>query len=211
MATQGRTMADDRHATRVRRTVRRVRNYWYRAGVPRRVRRDKAEELHAHLLEALADGHRIEDVVGDDLAAFASEWAQAERPRPLLDVFLQFVAAVTLVPGGFALLNPWLNTWFGQQDPRTGVPIGLLGVVAVIVPVILGWQVVRVLRHRFTTQQTAALGVLLFVGYTVSYVLVMGAVGDRDAFVVVPPATAWALVTTGVLAQSSASWLKRRR
>lgn len=129
-------MVDEHRTIQVRRTVRRVRNNWYRAGVPRRVRRDKAEELRAHLLEALDDGRRIEDVVGDDLAAFASEWAQAERPRPLLDVALQLLAILTLIPGGLALLNPWLSALVGQQDPRTGVPVDDLTFLAVITPVI---------------------------------------------------------------------------
>jgi len=174
------------------------------------VRRDKGEELRGHLIEALDNGHRIEDVVGDDLAAFASEWAQAERSRPLRDVLLQFIASSTLLPGGFALLNPWLSTLVGQQDPRIGVPVGTLALFAVLVPVFTGWQLVRVLRHRFTTQQAALVGVLLFVACTV---LSFGTASARDseAFIVMPTATAWTLVAIVVASQGTASWLERRR
>lgn len=202
-------MVNQRQAREARQTVRRVRNYWYRAGVPRKVRRDKAEELRAHLDDALEKGGRIEDVVGNDLAAFASEWAQAERPRPLLDVFLQFVAAVTLLPGGFALLHPWLNALFGQQDPRIGVPVGFLGLFAIFIPVFGGWGLVRVLRHRLTTQQTALVGVLLFAAFTVLFFVTESA-RVSEAFVVMPPATAWTLVAIGVASQGTASWFKRR-
>jgi hypothetical protein len=203
-------MADEQRTREARHTVRRVRNYWYRAGVPRRVRRDKAEELRTHLDEALDEGSRIEDVVGDDLAAFASDWAEAERPRPLLDVFLQFVAALTLLPGGLALLHPWLNALFGQQDPRIGVPVGFLGLFAIFIPVFGGWGLVRVLRHRLTTQQTALVGVLLFAAFTVLFFVTESA-RVSEAFVAVPPATAWTLVAIGVASQGTASWLKRRR
>ncbi len=204
-------MADQRQTREIRRTVRRVKNYWYRAGVPRKVRRDKAEELHAHLLEAVNDGRRVEDVVGRDVAAFASEWAQAERPRPLLDVFLQVVAAVTLLPGGLALLNPWLNTALGQDDPRTGLPVESLAFLAVYVPALVGWQLVRVLRHRLTTQQAAILGVLLFIAYAVVLFPVTGWGRNTDAFVVLQPTTAWTLVIIGTAIQGLASWLKRSR
>lgn len=204
-------MVDERQARESRQTVRRVRNYWYRAGVPRKVRRDKAEELRTHLDDALDQGRRIEDVVGHDLAAFASEWAQAERPRPLLDVFLQFVAAVTLLPGGFALLHPWLTALIGEQDPRIGLPIGTLASLALLVPVFIGWQLVRVLRHRLTTQQTALVGLLLFAGYIVLAWLVGVPGRASTSFVSVSPATAWTLVAIGVASQGTASWLKRRR
>lgn len=211
MSTGAPPMADEPRTSEVRRTLRRVRNYWYRAGVPRKVRRDKAEELRSHLLESLDDGHRIDDVVGHDLAAFASEWAQAERPRPLLDLALQFVAMVTLLPGGLALLHPWLNTLLGQQDPRTGVPVGTLTYLAVIVPVIIGWQLVRVQRHRLTTQQAALVGALLFVSYTL-LALLLGVPGSAsDALIEMAPSTAWTFVAIGVASQGTASWLKRRR
>lgn len=202
-------MADQGQPAQVDRTVRRVKSYWRRAGVPRRVRLDKAEELRSHLVEAVDDGRRIEEVVGHDLAAFASEWAEAERPRPLLGLAVQLVAVVTLLPGGLALLNPWLHAAFGRDDPRTGVPGRLLAYLAVISPVILGWQLLRILRHRLTSQQAAIVGVLLFVAYTGLFVLVIGTGRDTEAFIAMPPSTAWTLVTVGVAALGAASWLKR--
>lgn len=202
-------MLDQRHHVEVRRTVRRVKGYWYRAGVPRDIRRRKAEELRSHLLEAVDDGRTVGDVVGDDVAAFASEWAEAERSRPLLDLALQLTAAATLVPGGFALLHPIVASLFGDQDARVGLPVGVLALLAVVVPLFGGWYLIRVTRHRLTTQQAALLGVVLFVGYMASYALVLSRWRGSEAFVAMSPATAWTLVIVGAAAQGAASWIKR--
>jgi hypothetical protein len=213
MATGAQPMVDERRTIEARATVRRVRTYWYRAGVPRRTRRAMTEELRAHLLEAVDEGRRIDDVVGDDLAAFASEWAQAERPRPLLDVFLQLVAMATLLPGALALLNPWFQSFIGRDDSQTGISARLLLYLAIIIPVIIAWQLVRVSRHRLTTQQTAILGVVLYGAYTVAFVAIIFSQPGSDAFATLPIAApvAWTLVLGGTAIQAVASWLKRRR
>lgn len=195
-------MVDQRRNDQIRR--RRVNSYWYRAGVPRRVRRDKTEELLSHLVEAVENGREIEDVVGDDLVAFASEWAQAERPSPLFDLVSQVVVVVTLLPGGIALLNPWLQ----GDDPRTGIPGGLLTYLAIIMPMFILW---KLLRHRLNRQQAAILGVALFVVYAILFFLIMGWGQATDAFVAVPPATAWTLVFIGAASNGAAWWLKRGR
>jgi hypothetical protein len=66
------------------------------------------QELNAHLDDALADGKSPQDVVGDDVAAFAVSWAKARRPllyrlhRVILDVLS---AAVGLL--AYAHLRRW--------------------------------------------------------------------------------------------------------
>lgn len=204
------TLVERRQHRDIHRTVRRVKGYWYRAGVPRKVRRQKSEELRVHLFEAVADSRSIEDVVGVDLAAFAAEWAEAERSRPLLDLALQMMASVTLLPGGFALLNPFWNSLLGEADPRIGLPAATLSFLAVIVPVLFAWNLLRVRRHLLSTQQTAIVGVALAVGYGVLLALAQ-AWWSNDEFVIVEPATAWTLVIVGAISQGMASWLKRSR
>ena len=204
-------MGDAGQTAEIRHTLRRVRGYWYRAGVPRRVRGLKAEELHAHLLEAAREGRTVEEVVGRDVAAFAAAWAEAERSRPLLDVGLQLVAAVTLLPGGLALLNPALHGLLGAGDTRTGLEAGDVAVVAAIVPVFTGWQLVRVWRHHLTTQQAALLGVVLFAVYAVALALALSWGRRSDGFLAMSPGTAWSLVVVGAVSQGLASWCKRSR
>ncbi|MCA1784333.1 MAG: hypothetical protein LC679_19825 [Intrasporangiaceae bacterium] len=100
---------------------------------------------------------------------------------------------------------------FGQDDPRIGFPVGLFAVLAAIVPPAVGWQLIRVLRHRLTTQQTAILGLVLFVVYVVTLFFAIGWGRATDTFVVMQPGAAWTLVAIGTAAQGLASWLKRSR
>lgn len=129
---------------------------------------------------------------------------RACSPWSLFDLFSQVVVVVTLLPGGLALLNPWLQ----GDDPRTGIPGGLLAYLAIIMPVLIVW---KLLRHRLTRRQAVNLAVGLFVVYAVLFLLVMGWGQDTDAFVAIPPTTAWTLVIIGAATNSSAWWLKRGR
>ena len=54
--------------------------YWRAAGIQRTVARDMRQELEQHLVEATGDGRTPETVVGPDVAAFARDWAAAQRP-----------------------------------------------------------------------------------------------------------------------------------
>jgi hypothetical protein len=210
MTTREPSMVDRRQSAEVHRTVRRVNGYWYRAGVPSPVRRKRAEELRSHLFQTVADGRAIGDVVGRDPAAFAAEWAEAERSRPVLDLALQVLAAATLIPGGLALLHPWLASLSGEEDARIGLTAGSATFLVVIVAVVFGWQLIRVMRHRLTTQQTTIAGLVLFAGYTIGFTLAQS--WGRDAsFVALPSTTVWLLLGTGAASQGLASWLKRSR
>ena len=115
-------MIDTRQTAAIDGVVKGVNNYWYRAGIPRRIRRKMAEQLRADLEQAVEAGRSIEGVVGPDLAAFAAERAEAQRSRPLLDLALQVFAAATFLLGTFALLNPVLHDLVGEGDTRVGVP-----------------------------------------------------------------------------------------
>jgi len=54
--------------------------YWRAAGISRREAAEMRRELESHLIDASRDGRTIESVVGDDVGAFAAEWAAAQRP-----------------------------------------------------------------------------------------------------------------------------------
>jgi hypothetical protein len=204
-------MVDTRQQRAIRRTVRRVNNEWYRAGMPRQARRRKAEELRTHLWEALGDGRSIDDVVGDDPVVFASEWAAAVRPHPALDLSLQLLAAVTLIPGVIALANPWFHEVFGSADDGVGIPVGLFGAFVLMITFFVGVQVLRRWRHRLTSQQATALFVAGVIVHAVAVATWATLGRDGGRFLVVEPAAAWTLVVLGVAAQALASWLQRRR
>jgi hypothetical protein len=203
-------MVDTGQQRAIRRTVRRVNNEWYRAGLPRGFRRQRTEELRAHLWEAVADGRSVEDVVGDDPIVFASEWAAAVRPPPALDLSLQALAAVTPVAGAAALLNPWLHPLLGVDDDRVGVPVGLLGAFALMIVFFLGVQVLRRWRHRLTSQQATVLSVAGVLVYAVALATLATSLGGAGRLVVVDPVVAWSLVLVGVIATAVSSWLRRR-
>jgi len=52
--------------------------YWRAAGIGRRTAADMGLELESHLAQALQDGRSISDVVGEDVAHFAGDWAAAQ-------------------------------------------------------------------------------------------------------------------------------------
>ncbi|MCZ6663070.1 MAG: NfeD family protein [Actinobacteria bacterium] len=58
-----------------------IERYWQETGVPRSAGADMRLELEQHLIEAVADGHSVEDVIGPDQAQFAEDWAAAHRKR----------------------------------------------------------------------------------------------------------------------------------
>ena len=201
-------MADPTSTQQVERTVAQVRRSWYRAGVPRRIRRRRAEELHAHLLDTIGAGGDIEAVVGEDLEVFAAEWAAAERSHPVAELLLQVVAACTLVPGVVALLNPWLHEVLWTSDDRVGIPVGVLALVAIMVPFFTSWQVIRLWRHRLDTRTST----LLTAGSILLYAIVLGvwtAWGrGTDLLIPLPAVTAWALTAIGTLAIAISTRLK---
>lgn len=53
--------------------------YWRAVGIKRRVAAEMRAELEQHLVDASLEGRSPEVVVGPDTAAFAMEWAAAER------------------------------------------------------------------------------------------------------------------------------------
>ena len=61
---------------RIERTAREAYRYWRRAGVPRYHRQHQRLVLIDQLHAAVADGHDPVDVVGGEVAAFASDWAR---------------------------------------------------------------------------------------------------------------------------------------
>ena len=70
----------------VARIVDDCRAYWQEVDILRHVAEDMGAELEAHLHEAEGNGRNPHDVVGDDVARFAMEWAseqRSNRDRPL--------------------------------------------------------------------------------------------------------------------------------
>lgn len=202
-------MADPTSTEHIERTVAQVRRFWYRAGVPRQVRRRRAEELHAHLLDTVGAGGDIEEVVGEDLEVFAAEWAAAERRSPVAELVLQVVASLTLLPGVAALLNPWVHEVLGVSDDRVGIPVGLLALLAIMVPFFTSWQVIRFWRHRLDTRTAT----LWTAGSILVYAIVLAVwnVWGRSTDELIPLSiqAAGALTAVGIVAIAISARLKR--
>lgn len=203
-------MADRGGNAVIEHTLRQVRAVWYRAGVPRPRRRERTEELRAHLLETVEAGGTVQEVTGDDLAAFAAEWAAAERSHPVVELVLQATAAVTLIPGVVALLNPWLDGLVWRTDDRVGIPVDLLVPLAIMVPFFLGLQIVRYWRYRLDLRSSGVVIAALLLLYAGGFGAWMAWGQGSGRLLLLPTTVAWSLVIVGAAAQSTASWLKRR-
>jgi membrane protein implicated in regulation of membrane protease activity len=60
--------------------------YWRASGIGRAAAAEMRQELEGHLAEAIADGRSIADVVGNDTAVFAAEWASEQLRRSPADL-----------------------------------------------------------------------------------------------------------------------------
>jgi|GEM_PF-6284898 len=202
-------MSDRNGTPQIEGTVARVQHAWYRVGMPRRWRRRRAEELQAHLQEAVADGRAIDDVVGDDIEAFAAEWSAAERSHTAAWQLLEILAALTLLPGVAALLNPWLHELFRTSDDRVGVPVGLLTLLAVILPFQAGWQALRVGCHRLERRTRTLLGIGLTLYLAVATFAWAFWLREIDRLLPLGPLAAWTLVVVGAAALAAVFWPRR--
>jgi hypothetical protein len=54
--------------------------YWRRTSVPRHAIAEMRGELESHLTNAVAEGKPMASVVGEDVTAFAEQWAREYRP-----------------------------------------------------------------------------------------------------------------------------------
>jgi membrane protein implicated in regulation of membrane protease activity len=54
--------------------------YWRSTGIARRTAAEMRQELESHLTEAALAGRPPREVIGDDLAGFARDWAAEQRP-----------------------------------------------------------------------------------------------------------------------------------
>lgn len=142
--------ADDSEAA-----LREVDRYWRRSGVPRRERRDRLDELRIHLAEAAENGQQAIDVIGPDVPAFASEWIQADRSHPWVDVMLRFVAVLCLGTGAIVLLGPvgFGLDWFGARGES-------LVIIAVVALATLAVDIARMVRNRISSWAFGTLGLV---------------------------------------------------
>lgn len=145
----------DANAASTGATLREVNRYWRRGGVPRRERQDRLNELRIHLVEAAGQGQRAVDVTGPDVAAFASEWIQADRSYPWADVILRFLAVLCLGTGGIVLLGP---VGFGLD--QFGARGESLVIVTVVALASLAVDIAHAVRHRIRVWVVGTLGLV---------------------------------------------------
>jgi hypothetical protein len=77
--------------------------YWRRTRVPKHAVAEMQGELESHLRDALAEGKPVASVVGEDVAAFAEQWAREYRPP--------FVRPSSWARAGPALLALLVGGW----------------------------------------------------------------------------------------------------
>jgi len=108
------------------------RSNWEYRGIDHPAVRDMLAELSAHLEDAAAAGRLPQDIVGDDVKAFAADWARARTPlhRRLLHLGL----GVLFVTGTLLLLSH-LVRWTGVVSVTPGRLAFCLSVGTVIVAV----------------------------------------------------------------------------
>ena len=200
-------MVDEQQSARIRGTVHVVENHWFRSGVPRRLRRRNAELLEAHLVEAVADGRSVDDVVGSDVPAFAAEWALVERRNPVIGLALQTVGTPALLAGALALVNPVLQ--LGGEEGQIGVPVTYVGLATLVALLGVGRQAIRLSRHRLSAKRAAMLELTAVVLFGIALAAVFFGT-QNNAFVTMVPATAGALVVVGGASVGLAAWLKHR-
>lgn len=201
-------MVDEQQSASIRGTVHVVENHWSRSGVPRRLRRRNAEQLEAHLVEAVDDGRSVDDVVGSDVPAFAAEWASVERPHPIVDLALQTVGAPAVLIGALALVNPVLQ--LGGEERQIGVPGRYVGLATLAALLGVGFQAIRIGRHRLSAKRAAALELAAITAFGIALAAVFFGT-PNNAFIPMAPATAGALVVAGGASVGLAAWFKHRR
>lgn len=147
-----------------------INRFWRRSGVPRVERQDRLSELRIHLCEAAEEGRDVAEVVGSDVAAFASGWIQADRALPWLDIVLRALATVAVVFGALAVAGPFASDLGGL-----GIAHGGLALVLVSPVPVLCFDLLRMYRARLSWEADMVLSIAIVVG-TVLLALVLAAV-----------------------------------
>ncbi|MET9437157.1 hypothetical protein [Streptomyces sp. NPDC006551] len=106
------------------------RSNWEYRGIDDAAVRDMLAELSAHLQDAEAAGRAPQDVVGEDVKAFAASWARARRP---LHHRVLRMGAMILFVAGLLLLVAHLARWAPAVDITPGRLAFWLGITVVIV------------------------------------------------------------------------------
>ncbi|MFC7406471.1 hypothetical protein [Georgenia alba] len=81
-----------------------VDRYWRSHGVPGQSRSRELEEISRHVVQQVAAGRDLHEIVGDDPRAFAAQWWRARALSPWLPVALEFVGCFVGVLALLALL-----------------------------------------------------------------------------------------------------------
>jgi hypothetical protein len=89
------------------------RSNWEYRGIDEASVREMLDELSAHLQDAQAAGRTPQDIVGDDVKAFAVSWARARAPLAFRVLRMVAMACSVL---GVVLLFSCLVQWTGQVE-----------------------------------------------------------------------------------------------
>lgn len=179
----------DENDVRVEESIRKVNRYWYRSGVPKRVRKESADSLRTYLVEAADEGHKTTDIIGGNIPVFASRWIYpvANRTNPIF----QILGAVSLLVGAISIAGPLV----GQKT--TGFDNDLLYSTGLIVFGVLAWQRIRINRFKLSTKALIGISVGLGAGFIILYSTVVYPAMASPRFWVVNPLLAAAMAVIG--------------
>ena len=119
------------------------------------------------------------------------------------------MASLTLLPGVAALLNPWVHEVLGVSDDRVGIPVGLLALLAIMVPFFTSWQVIRFWRHRLDTRTSTLLAAGSLLVYAIALAVWIFWGGSTDELIPLSAPAAGSLTAVGVAAIAISARLKR--
>ena len=192
-------------ADEIDRVVRQATAHWRKSGIPRSIRRRKADELGDHLRAAVADGRDVRDVVGPDVVAFAAEWAQADRERNWVEPVLFLVSNLTLWLGVLALLGPVIE----DDQESFGMPAGLAVSIELAMVYLFGIWLVRWFRAQVSRTAARVLYGLIAATYVVSILAVASRIGRLHGYIEMSPVVVTALIVVGLSSAALSSWMKR--
>lgn len=184
--------------------VRKATSHWSKAGIPRSSRRRKADELRDHLQSAVSDGRDVHDVVGTDVVAFASEWAQADRERNWVEPVLFLVSNLTLWVGLLALLGPLI-----EDRDSFGMPVSVALTIQLGMLFLFAIWLVRWFRAQVTERVAVVLYGLVATLWFVAVLAVIHSISRFDRDLEISPVVVMALVTVGLSCQALSTWMKR--
>ncbi|WP_327673274.1 hypothetical protein [Kitasatospora sp. NBC_00458] len=141
------------------------RSNWEYRGIDEASVREMLDELTAHLQDAAAAGRTAQDVVGQDVRAFAAAWARARTPLPRR--VLRTAGTASFMLGTLLLLTHLI-----RRTTQLDVTADQIAFYAVIATITVVWELRRGslgLRRGWAVGLVAGLPAILLTRYLIGH------------------------------------------